>query len=99
MRSRGSRTGLYGFERCTPSRARRARTRLEELLGRPDGAAAERNTGVLAERAEEAGLGRGCSAVLPSGADWACSARPLVAFLAGVAAGAEAGSDWAAVSG
>ncbi len=26
----GSRTGLYGLERCTPSRARRARTRLEE---------------------------------------------------------------------
>ncbi|CCB77998.1 exported protein of unknown function [Streptantibioticus cattleyicolor NRRL 8057 = DSM 46488] len=30
MRSNGSSTGLYGVERCTPRRASRARTRLEE---------------------------------------------------------------------
>src|SRR5690606_35401864 len=59
IRSSGSSTGLYGLARCTPSRARRARTRLEEperagwpVFGRTAGA--ERSGG-------GEGLGRGCS--------------------------------------
>ena len=68
IRSSGSRTGLYGLERWTPRRARRARTRLEEPERR--GLAARRGRARPRALAPRGGLGRGAG--LGRGGSAAC---------------------------